>query len=196
MKKTYLSLIISSLLISCASLPPSTSTLTKEVINEANDMHTLNIALVNQLFEERKDRLNSFITDTYTPALVENYQKMIPDSVNYKEQLPNILKSIIPVINRKKDSLQGLLDTQQQEIITSLNTNYITYTQATTSLQNLIDATIKVTETEENAVAKIQKLTGTSNIDFKKIEQNIDSTLLKVSKDAQPIIDLKKLIKQ
>ena len=196
MKKTYLSLIISSLLISCASLPPSTSTLTKEVINEANDMHTLNIALVNQLFEERKDRLNSFITDTYTPALVENYQKMIPDSVNYKEQLPNILKSIIPVINRKKDSLQGLLDTQQQEIITSLNTNYITYTQATTSLQNLIDATIKVTETEENAVAKIQKLTGTSNIDFKKIKQNIDSTLLKVSKDAQPIIDLKKLIKQ
>ena len=137
-------------------------------------MHTLNIALINQLFEERKDRLNSFITDTYTPALVENYQKMIPDSVNYKEQLPNILKSIIPVINRKKDSLQGLLDTQQQEIITSLNTNYITYTQATTSLQNLIDATIKVTETEENAVAKIQKLTGTSNIDFKKIEQNIE----------------------
>ena len=196
MKKTYLSLIISSLLISCASLPPSTSTLTKEVINEANDMHTLNIALINQLFEERKDRLNSFITDTYTPALVENYQKMIPDSINYKEQLPNILKSIIPVINRKKDSLQGLLDTQQQEIITSLNTNYITYTQATTSLQNLIDATIKVTETEENAVAKIQKLTGTSNIDFKKIEQNIDSTLIKVSKDTQPIIDLKKLIKQ
>ena len=196
MKKTYLSLIISSLLISCASLPPSTSTLTKEVINEANDMHTLNIALINQLFEERKDRLNSFITDTYTPALVDNYQKMIPDSINYKEQLPNILKSIIPVINRKKDSLQGLLDTQQQEIITSLNTNYITYTQATTSLQNLIDATIKVTETEENAVAKIQKLTGTSNIDFKKIEQNIDSTLLKVSKDTQPIIDLKKLIKQ
>ena len=194
MKKTYLSLIISSLLISCASLPPSTSTLTKEVINEANDMHTLNIALINQLFEERKDRLNNFITETYTPSLVANFKKMLPDSINYKEQLPDILKSIIPVINRKKDSLQGLLDTQQQEIITSLNSNYITYTQATTSLQNLIDSTIKVADTENEAVAKIQKLTGTSNIDFKKIEQNIDSTLIKVSKDAKPIIDLKKLI--
>ena len=159
-------------------------------------MHTLNIALVNQLFEERRDRLNNFITETYTPALIENYQKILPDSINYKEQLPNILKSIIPVINRKKDSLQGVLDTQKEEIITSLNTNYITYTQATTSLQNLIDSTVKLNDTENNAVASIQKLTGTTNIDFKKIEQNIDSTLIKVGNSMLPILDLKNLTKK
>ena len=195
MKKIVV-IIISTLLVSCASIPPSTSTLTKEVITEANDMHTLNIALVNQLFEERRDRLNNFITETYTPALIENYQKILPDSINYKEQLPNILKSIIPVINRKKDSLQGVLDTQKEEIITSLNTNYITYTQATTSLQNLIDSTVKLNDTENNAVASIQKLTGTTNIDFKKIEQNIDSTLIKVGNSMKPILDLKNLTKK
>lgn len=195
MKKIVV-IIISTLLVSCASIPPSTSTLTKEVITEANDMHTLNIALVNQLFEERRDRLNNFITETYTPALIENYQKILPDSINYKEQLPNILKSIIPVINRKKDSLQGVLDTQKEEIITSLNTNYITYTQATTSLQNLIDSTVKLNDTENNAVASIHKLTGTTNIDFKKIEQNIDSTLIKVGNSMKPILDLKNLTKK
>ena len=72
-------------------------------------MHQLNIALVNKLFEERKLVINSFITNQYTPSLIKKYENLLPDSLNYKEALPNIIKSIIPVINRKKDSLQNVL---------------------------------------------------------------------------------------
>ena len=41
----------------CASIPASTATLSQEVIAEANSMHQLNIALINKLFKERKDKI-------------------------------------------------------------------------------------------------------------------------------------------
>ena len=40
-------LLLSVFLNSCASLPKSSMILTNEIIKEANDMHALNISLVN-----------------------------------------------------------------------------------------------------------------------------------------------------
>ena len=96
-------------------------------VQAARQTHQLNIALVNKLFNERRKRLNTFITNIYTPAIIEKYQNLLPTTIDYKKQLPNIVKSIIPVINRKRDSLQNLLDVQEQRILTNLNTNFINY---------------------------------------------------------------------
>lgn len=68
MKRIHYLIVISVALMgtACVSISQSTATLTQEVIKEADDMHQLNIALVNQLFEERKLVINSFITSQYT----------------------------------------------------------------------------------------------------------------------------------
>lgn len=68
MKRRHYLIVISVALLgtACVSIPQSTATLTQEVIKEADDMHQLNIALVNQLFEETKLVINSFITSQYT----------------------------------------------------------------------------------------------------------------------------------
>lgn len=173
------------LLISCASIPASTSTLSKEVIKEANGMHQLNISLINQLYGEREQRVNDFITYRYTPALIRNYEKLLPDSLDYKEELPNILQSILPVINKKRDSMQGILRAEQQNLIQQLNSNYATYTTSTAALQGLIDSAVKLKASESNALVALENLTGVSAGTV----SNIDAKLEKLLTESGTTID-------
>ncbi|MEE9408842.1 MAG: hypothetical protein V3V28_12295 [Polaribacter sp.] len=192
-KKTLLILVVISFL-SCASIPNSTATLTKDVINEGDAMHQLNISLVNQLFNEKRARLNTFITSKYTPAVIKKYQKLLPQNLDYKKELPNIIEAIIPVINRKRDSLQDLLLHQQQKIVTGLNTNFISYSKATSALQNLINSAIKENNAEKNALAEINQLTG-NRLNFKQVENKIDSLLNKTGLGMSKLLKIEKLIK-
>ena len=144
----------------CASIPSSTSKLTEEVINEANGMHALNVSLVNQLFDEREQRLNDFITYQYTPKLLDKFQKLLPDSVDYEKELPNIMKSVVPVINRKRDSLHHILSTQKAGIVSQLNTTYTAYANSTSTLQNLIDSAVKLKSAEQDVLTAIENITG------------------------------------
>ncbi|MCL7752592.1 hypothetical protein [Polaribacter sp. Z022] len=194
MYKNIISLVIIVSFLSCASLPNATSSLSKNIIDEGDAMHQLNISLVNQLFDEKRERLNTFITNKYTPAIIKKYQSLLPQNVDYKEELPNIIGAIIPVINRKRDSLQDLLLKQQQQIVTNLNTNFISYAKATASLQNLINSAVKVKNAEENALSGINQLTG-SKINFKQIEGKLDSILNKTGLGMNKLLKVEKLIK-
>jgi hypothetical protein len=192
MKYFYVS-VFSFLLLSCASIPSSTVTLTKEVIKEADNMHQLNVSLVNRLFDERKEKINLFIENKYTPTLLKKFEGLLPDSLNYKKELPNILNSIVPVINRKKDSLQSVLDSQRQDILNQLNSNYSDYSKATTSLQNLIDSAVKIKTTESDALSAIDQLTG-DKINIKKVENTINQSIDKTGNTLNKLITIEKVI--
>ena len=194
MYKNTLLLIVTTLFLSCASIPNATSILTKDVIDEGDAMHQLNISLVNQLFNEKRARLNTFITNKYTPAIIKKYQHLLPQDLDYKKELPNIIEAIIPVINRKRDSLQDLLLNQQQKIVSGLNTNFISYSKATSSLQNLINSAVKEKNAEQAALAEINQLTG-NKLNFKQIENKLDSLLNKTGLGMGKLLKVEKLIK-
>lgn len=194
MKYLYLP-IFSCFLISCASIPSSTVTLTKEVIKEADNMHALNVSLVNRLFDERKEKINLFIENKYTPTLLKKFESLLPDSLDYKKELPNILSSIVPVINHKKDSLQSVLDSQRQDILNQLNSNYSEYNKATTSLQNLINSVVKVKTTESEALYAIDQLTG-DKVDIKKVKSTINQSIDKTGNALNKLITIEKVITQ
>ena len=193
--KYFFIAIFTLLFFSCASVPSSTVTLTKDIIRESDNMHQLNISLINQLFNERRERIDLFIKNTYTPTLLKNYEKLLPDSLNYKKELPNILSSIIPVINNKKDSLQNILNSQEQEILKQLASNYTNYNKATISLQNLINSLVKVKTTENDALLAIDKLTG-NEVNFKKIENTINNSIDTAGNDLGKLIQVEKVINQ
>ncbi|ARV15717.1 hypothetical protein [Polaribacter sp. SA4-12] len=194
MYKNTLLLIATALFLSCASIPNATATLSKNVIDEGDAMHQLNISLVNQLFNEKRARLNTFITNKYTPAIIKKYQNLLPQDLDYKKELPNIIEAIIPVINRKRDSLQDLLLNQQQKIVSGLNTNFISYSKATSSLQNLINSAVKEKNAEQTALAEINQLTG-NKLNFRQIENKLDSLLNKTGLGMGKLLKIEKLIK-
>lgn len=164
----------------CVSIPKSTNTLTQQMAEETNNMHNLNISLVQQLFNERKQRLNTFITNKYTPSLIERYKKLLPDTTNYKKELGNIITSIIPVIEAKKDSLNNILNNQEKQIISQLNSNYQKFTRASNSLQNLISSASKINDSEENIIQSIDNITH-NKLNLNAIENELDSLLGKTS---------------
>ncbi|MEM6685331.1 MAG: hypothetical protein AAF617_05990 [Bacteroidota bacterium] len=178
----------------CASIPASTVNLSQELIAEANSMHELNIALVNKLFDERKGKVNDFINNQYIPSYVKNFQSKIPAGVDVSGELANILKSVMPVINRKRDSLQGLLDVQRNEMITSLNANFASYQQASSTLQNLISSAVKLKQSEANTLEQIQNLTHT-NLNIGKIQHHLDSLLIKTGNGFNKLLSIESKIK-
>jgi hypothetical protein len=191
--KSILTVSIFIGVVSCASIPASTATLSQEVIAEADAMHKLNIALVNQLFDERKQKVNDFINNEYIPTFVKNFEAKIPANVDVKAQLPNILKSVMPVISRKRDSLQNLLDVQRNEMVNTLNTSYGNYQRATSTLQNLITSAVKLKQSEANTLAQIQSLTNT-NINVGKIQSHLDNLLIKTGNGFNKLLNVKSAI--
>lgn len=175
--KIFLGMFSIIILYSCASIPASTTTLTQEILKESSGMHSLNISLINQLYANRKEQVSNFITYTYTPALLDNFSKNLPDSLDYKDELPNILKSIVPIINKKKDSMQSILDTEQQQLITQLNANYTTFSTSGASLQSLIDSAVKLKTEEKSAMTAVQNLTN-GTVDISSATTKLDSLLI------------------
>ena len=178
---------------SCASIPASTATLSQQVIEEADAMHKLNLALIQQLFDERKNKVDDFINNQYIPAFTKNFQAKIPAGVDVSAELPNILKSVMPVINRKRDSLHNLLDTQKNQMVASLNTSYTSYQQASSTLQNLISSAVKLKASETTALAQVQNLANT-NIDVNKIQHHLDSLLIKTGNGFDKLLNIKSAI--
>ncbi len=195
-KNIMMTCLILLVIVSCASIPASTSTLTKEVINEANEMHQLNISLVNQLYSEREQRINNFITYQYTPALLENYEKLLPDSLDYEKELPNILQSIIPVINKKRDSLQGILGAEQKNIIDQLNASYTSYTTSSAALQGLIDSAVKLKTSESNALTALEQLTGISSGTVSTVESKLEKLLTESGTTIDQLLQIANSLKQ
>ena len=199
MKNIHKTLLIAScllLLISCASIPASTSTLSKEVIKEANGMHELNLVLIDQLYAERSQRVNDFITYRYTPALLSNYEKLLPAGLDYKEELPNILQSIVPVINKKRDSMQGVLNVEKQTLVKELNANFTTYTTSTAALQGLIDSAVKLKESESNAITALENLTGVSPGTVTNIDARLEKLLSQSGNTIDQLLQLTNSLKK
>jgi hypothetical protein len=191
--KSILTVAIFIGVVSCASIPASTAILSQEVISEAGAMHKLNIALVNQLFDERKDKVSAFINNEYIPTFVKNFEAKIPAGIDVRAELPNILKSVMPVISRKRDSLQNLLDVQRNKMVNSLNTSYSNYQKATSTLQNLITSAVKLKQSEANTLAQIQSLAGT-NIKVGQIQGHLDSLLIKTGNGFDKLLNVKSAI--
>lgn len=199
MKNIHKTLLIAGcllLLISCASIPASASTLSKEVIKEANGMHELNLVLIDQLYAERSQRVNDFITYRYTPALLSNYEKLLPAGLDYKEELPNILQSVVPVINKKRDSMQGVLNVEKQTLVKELNANFTTYTTSTAALQGLIDSAVKLKESESNAITALENLTGVSPGTVTNIDARLEKLLSQSGNTIDQLLQLTNSLKK
>ncbi len=190
MKKTSVFFIFTLILNACASLPSSTTILTKEIISEANNRHQLNIFLIKKLYLERMQQVDSFIKKEYTPSVISNYQKLLPSTLNYQKELPNIISSILPVINRKRDSLKNILKEEEQQIIKQLQHNFVTYTKATTALENLITSAVKLKAKENNFLNYIEENTETSPL-IKDIVNQVNNS----EKERNKFIAIEKLLK-
>ncbi|MFX4470281.1 hypothetical protein ABTA54_19445, partial [Acinetobacter baumannii] len=90
---------------SCIKIPTASVQLVTSLQTQGNSMHELNIILVNALFAEKKAQVSSFIQQEYTPSIIDNYFKKLPNLTFTKKETAEIIGSLIPEINKQKDDM-------------------------------------------------------------------------------------------
>jgi len=77
---------------SCAKLPLETITLTDAIIEEGKRMHALNISLINKMFKEKREKIDEFIKNEYTPKYLEDYMNAIEEEgVDFDKEVLDLL---------------------------------------------------------------------------------------------------------
>ena len=180
-------------LASCAKLPIQTITLTDAIINEGKRMHELNLSLLNKMFNEKREKIDVFIKNEYTPKYLEEFKSRIPAGIDYEQEFPNMIQSIIPQINSRRDMMQSALESQRIKLATKLNIDFKLFEEASMKLRNLIESAIKVNEERKKAFEQVKGLTQ-NTIDLNQIETELDKFIIKSGDVGENINELNSTI--
>jgi hypothetical protein len=192
MRKKFI-FFISITFLSCAKIPIQSIELADAIINEGERMHSLNISLLNQMFKEKAEKIDEFIQKEYTPQFIDEFKKKIPDNIDIKAELPNMLMSIIPVITSRRDKMQSTLEEQRIKLTTKLNDDYQKFKEATISLKSLLVSTAKLKKEQEGFLNKLKDTAGIK-MDFNQIENSIDKFISKSGEVSENAIELNESI--
>lgn len=173
MKTNVLIFAIGFLFASCAKIPIQSISLINNIQDEGKRMHTLNITLTNKIFSEKRNTIDDFIKKEYTPKMVAEFTKRIPDNIDIKAELPNIIASILPKINARRDSMQSVLEGNRIKMLDKLNEDFLYYDSACIEMQNLLSSAVKLEYERKKIIAQATSITK-NNIDFEKLEGTID----------------------
>ncbi len=190
-KLIFLSCLI--LLGACAKIPLQTITLTDAIIEEGKRMHELNVSLLNKMFNEKREKIDSFIKNEYTPEYLANFKEGVPVGTNYEEEFSGMMKAIIPEINSYRDQMQSALESQRIKLVTKLNTDFQAFETASNELKLLIESAVKVSEERQKAFEKVKSLTQ-NKIDINKVENEIDKFIVKAGDVGSNINDFNSVI--
>ena len=107
-------------------------------------MHALNKGLLDQMFKDKRRKIDEFIENEYTPTFISNFQKRIPANVDVKAELPGIIASITPRIAARRDSMQVALEIQRIKLDNKLDQDYEAFKTGMNSIRRLLDSAVKV----------------------------------------------------
>jgi len=147
-------------LASCAKIPVQAVDLSYALKDEGKRMHEMNLALVEYVFNEKKQLVNEFIQKEYSPALIENFKNILPPGTDVKKDLVEIMQAINPKIDERRDSLLQVLREQKNMITQKLNTDYQVYAEAFSAMQNLLTSASKLNRQREGVYENIKTLSN------------------------------------
>ena len=169
----YIFLLTVITFFSCARIPIQSVDLTESLMQEAERMHTLNIRLINKIFDDKKLLINEVIVNEYLPAFTENFKNKIPPSTDFKARFTDLVQAAYLRINATKDSLINVVNKTRGLIVEKLNQDYIVFSGAFTDLQNLLRSAAKI-DAQKSAFFNKIKDVSKGKIDADAIEKAID----------------------
>lgn len=187
--KKIATLAIIVILSGCATIPSQSITLAEAIAKEGNRMHQLNIVLVNKMFKEKRDQVDLFIREKFTPGYLTNFMKQVPAGTDVNKELPDMLSSLIPQINSTRDEMQSALEDQRIKLITRLNEDYAAFEEATGALNELLASATKVDQERQAIFNQITKLSN-NRIDLNKLESSLDDFIQKGGEVGAKVSDL------
>jgi hypothetical protein len=165
---------VNMLFSSCAKLPIESVTLSQYIIDEGERMHKINLQLINSMFKEKRDKIDEFIKNDYTPSMLNNMMKSIETTDKPSEVIPAIVSAATPKIVEYRNQLQSSLETTRIKILSKLDDEYNNFKEASKSLKDLLNSAVKVDSERKKIMEDLKKYSG-GKVDINSIESALDN---------------------
>jgi hypothetical protein len=168
--------LLTLLLLGCAKIPVQSVVLADALQVEGERMHKLNLVFLNRIFSAKRETIEKFIKEEYTPKMVADFtnkvNKEFPQT-DFKKEFPDLLNALMPHINERRDSLINALELQKEKVVEKLNTDFTVFNNAAFELKRLLESAVKV-DKEKQALFNQAKALSNNRIDFNSVEGALD----------------------
>ena len=174
-------LILSFMFIGCVSIPPEAPKLSTELGKRINSIESANIKLLNKFFDRKRDDIDEFINEEWTPLFAKNifsnpkisklWDRIVKEN-NKQDRLMFLVKmgpKLQKKINEKRLELITPINELESTIEKAIRSEYRQARAMTNSISSLL---ISASEVSENRDRYLGMLGVTDN----KIENIIDKT--------------------
>lgn len=134
---------------SCTRIPLQSITLSEKIQEEGERMHRLNLLLVQQVFAEKKNRVNDFIQKEYTAKIVAKMTEDLDDETDPKSVLPEMMGAALPLITERQYAMQLALDSAKIKLLDQLNADFKQYQLANSEMKKLLESAVKLNESKK-----------------------------------------------
>jgi hypothetical protein len=190
--------IVVIFLLGCARIPVQSVALADALQVEGERMHRLNLMLLNRIFSAKRETIETFIRDEYTPVVVAAFTRKVEKeapNTDFKKEFPDLLNALSPEISKRRDSLVNALELQQEKLVDKLNTDYTVFNNAAFELRKLLESAVKV-DRGKQALFDQAKALSDNRLDFNSIEGALDKFIHSAGSVGNNIHELNTFINQ
>ncbi len=182
---------LGSIIGSCTRIPLQSITLSERIQEEGARMHQLNLLLIQQLFSEKKARVNDFIKNEYTPSIIHKMTSDLDEDLDVKSELPQIMAAALPIINERQYAMQMALDSAKIKIVDQLNADFTKYNMANAEMKKLLESAVKLNE-EKKQLLNQSNWFKRKGIDYDQLAELLDRFIYSSGNIGGLIVNLNK----
>lgn len=182
-------IILLVLCTACAKIPVQSLQLSSAMIEEGARMHQLNVLLINAMFKSKREKIDIFIREEYTPVYIREFMVRVPEGTDLTKEIPEMMATMIPHINQQRDEMQAALEDQRIKVITKLNQDYDAYNEIALELYFLLESSTKVDEERNALMTQLNQRTG-NQVDIDQLEKSLDNFILQSGAVGEKVTEL------
>ncbi len=185
----FSTIIILLFCTACAKIPVQSLRLSSAMIEEGARMHQLNVALINAMFKSKREKIDLFIREEFTPVYIREFMARVPEETDLTKEMPEMMAAMIPHINQQRDEMQAALEDQRIKVITKLNQDYAAYNEIALELYFLLESSTKVDEERNALLTQLNQRTG-NQVDIDQLEKSLDNFIIQSGTVGEKVTEL------
>lgn len=189
MKRVFHILIFVTLTLSnCAHIPLQSVQLNEMIGQSIVDQNRAYMNLLNDYFALKKQSIDQFIANEYTPKFMANVSKNMK-SENITEIPDSVISMIMTMIIAKRDSMQHGLEMVHIDVISSVQQNANQIQNANAALTMLLKSAVDLDKATQSALSTVDTITR-NKFNFSQFDQKFNQYLSNIGNGAGKITDL------
>lgn len=145
-------------------------------MSEGTRMHSLNVLLLNEIFNQKKKELDLFFETEYTPLFVKNFLSKVDLEALPKEELPGMIASISARVSKVRDSKQLELEQERLKLLGKLNTDHQKFLEASAAVTALLQSAVDIDKARRNNFQLLKELSN-ERLDLDAITNQVNQKL-------------------